>query len=309
MKEYSEAIMLKKYTQLLFALLIPFVTSCAPSALSAQAGTKQQVNSKLVQKNDSSENKQGPADFDPIQSALMQMNDNLQKGQSGGTQQPMLTTTDKGTVSVSQMQQLDSNVAAVSKNDMNMTMSKGKSKNSDSPGMKMGMSKLGTMKSMMPMGTCMGKMCKMMMGDQSMMGAKPTQNDHQSLDNSEVLPGYKNAPHIYHLGEIDFFLDQKEHLSLNATQIAKLKGIKNNWLDYQSENVSTREELETKLWQLTSLGKPNWIQIKQTVSEIETINSSLRLAFIKLVGNAIELLSVEQVNDLINIGMTNAVQG
>lgn len=162
--------------------------------------------------------------------------------------------------------------------------------------MKMGM---GKGKKMMPMrGTsCMGMMCKMMMKNNSMMGTPPDQNkpDISKPSSTISLPGASSAPHVYHLGEQAFFLNYKESLELTEDQNQALVTIQSEWESTQQSLIQKRSALEASLWELTAQGLPQYDSIKETISEIEATNSTLRLQFITLVGKAVSVLTPSQM--------------
>ena len=129
-----------------------------------------------------------------------------------------------------------------------------------------------------------------------MMGQPPTQKNAQRA--GEILPGYPNSPHLYHLGEADFFLDHSKYLSLSPQQNTLLKEIKNSW-EIQQQNMAAQiSKREQALWQATASGQPDLENIKKNISDIEALSSELRLAFIHSVGKAVDTLTQAQVTQL-----------
>jgi len=147
------------------------------------------------------------------------------------------------------------------------------------------------------MGMCKGMMCKKMRRSMSMMGQRPM-SQVGSMQTTDSLPGYSYAPHLYHLGEVEFFLDHTQDLSLSSQQSAALSAIKNKWMARQeeiTEQISTQEEA---LWQATAQGQPDIVEIRKKITEIEALSGQLRLTFITRVGEAVHILTPEQVGIL-----------
>lgn len=289
-KRISTFVSIRNY-KFFYTLLLPAIVSCSFSAKSTQKEVErspQTIHEELL--NNEKEKINGK--FRPIQSALNQMNlNNVQADNSQFNE----TLTDEEILRQAQLKQETSNKTSKLANDYNEK----KAIDVDITAMNMGMPKHQSMKSKMTKNMCMGKMCKMMMRGQSMMGAKPTQKMPPELkDNTEILPSHENAPHLYHLGEPDFFLDQKERLSMSEAQVNALKNVKHQWKVLQRDNINTREKLESKLWELTSLAAPDLNLIKKTIDDIEKINTSLRISFIKFVGRSTEVLTHQQISVL-----------
>jgi hypothetical protein len=258
---------IRKILRYYSVLLLPALTSCSLSAQTQEGQTMpQKVATQTVTKVES--------DFSEIQNALQQMNKNLLLKQSEEKMTQSRSTQD--TENISDLTQ-KAPIASGSNTKMGM-----------------GMGKLMRSKMMSKKGG-MGKMSKMMMGNGSMMGSKPKpDNQVTSVSSIGTLPGYKDVPHLYHLGEEAFFLNYQEKLNLSSDQISQLEVVKNKWEIFQSEKVLEREKLEEKLWQLTSSGIPDFNQIQKNISQVEVINTKLRMSFIKQVGNAVKALHPKQ---------------
>lgn len=148
------------------------------------------------------------------------------------------------------------------------------------------------------MGKCKGMMCNKMM-NRSMMGQKTTP-DTTAIPTDENLPGYAEAPHLYHLGEVAFFLDHTQPLALSNRQVQSLTLIKTQWMAQQNEINSQISTLEQALWTATSMGKPDITTVRNTISDIEALNGQLRLASITRVGQAVTVLTADQVDLLMS---------
>ena len=232
-----------------------------PSCISAAEPTVDNQSKSYQDKN-----------FTSIQKSLQQMNKNLQTLPAQQTAK-LSATNDLETTGDNQV--------------------KNQNDTSNSLNQKMGRNKMGMMTKKK---NCMGRMCKMMMKNKSMMGTKPLPEKQGSLSTkTDVLPGYQDAPHLYHLGEADFFLDYVSELELTSGQVEQLFNIKQQWGITQREKVTLREQLEKRLWKETASGMPNLNEVRDTLSEIASVNSTLRLSFIEMVGQSVDVLLPQQV--------------
>ena len=278
MKKKVIPIRLSTSIRILVFLLVLILSSCSTLAQEQISDKRKEPSIENIQHPVSQESSE---DFSEIRDALEKMNENLRQSEDS-----RLANTTTSTIKP--------------KSDLNLTK-RGSTKMGPT-NMSMGEGTKGQMKMMMSKKGCMGKMCRMMMKDMSMMGEPLDSKISKDVAPDEVkLPGFKNTPHLYHLGEVDFFLNYSDLLNLSNTQIASLEEIKIKWTILLEENITEREQLEAKLWELTSLGEPEFNQIKSIVSKIETTNTLIRLSFIKFVGNAVTTLFPEQINILRDI--------
>ncbi|MHC8351736.1 Spy/CpxP family protein refolding chaperone [Pseudomonas sp. RT4P38] len=139
----------------------------------------------------------------------------------------------------------------------------------------------------------MPMMERMMMMGMSRMGA-----GMQGGSMSSALPGFPGASHIYHVGATGFFLDHPEHISLSVDQRQRLGSIKEAALLEQATMQRNIEQAEQALWVLTGSDKPDAGKIEGKLREIETLRADQRLAFVRGVGSAAEVLSEEQRKQL-----------
>lgn len=289
--------LLKYYSILLF----PLITSCS---LSASAEAKMEPTAQTAESEEAMPASKD-ADFTQIQQSLQQINKNIQQSSSQGST-PLSFTEKTSTENASTQKsqnisgQLNSNLET---NDTKMNMGKGMSRRGKMM-MDQGMSK----RDKMMMGKGMSKRGKIMMENESMMGSKP-KPELQSItgDLGKSLPGYKAVPHLYHLGENDFFLNYQDLIDLSSDQVTELTMIKHQWSKIQNEKLSERKQLEQDLWQLTSLGVPDFSQIQKNISQIESINSAIRLSFIETVGRAVKTLHPKQALLLKEIDTTQDI--
>jgi len=111
---------------------------------------------------------------------------------------------------------------------------------------------------------------------------------------SSALPGFPGASHLYHVGATGFFLDHPEHLTLTMEQQATLGRIKEKALLEQAARQRTIEGAEQELWTLTGADQPRADEIEAKVRAIEKLRADQRLAFIRAVGEAAQVLTDEQ---------------
>ena len=108
------------------------------------------------------------------------------------------------------------------------------------------------------------------------------------------LPGFPGASHLYHVGSTDFFLDHGSMIGLSTDQKRRLGQIREQ---SQMEGATVDRRIlqaEQELWQLTAADEPDAAAIEAKVREIETLRGDKRLAFIRAVGNAAQVLTPPQ---------------
>ncbi len=106
--------------------------------------------------------------------------------------------------------------------------------------------------------------------------------------------GAPDATRLYHVGSIDFFLDQAGKLNLTSKQTTDLTEIKRLSLARTSELQTKIVQSEQQLFSLTGADAPNEKGIANKVKEIEKLRTDQRLDFIKSVGRAGKVLSADQ---------------
>ena len=291
--------------RILVFFLVSILSSCSTLAQQQISDKQREPSIENIQHSASQESSE---DFSEIRGALEKMNENLR--QSKESRLANSTTSaikPKSLLNSTKMDSTEMSMGKGMKGQMKMDSTKMDSSKM-SMGKSMGKGTTGQMKMMMSNNGCMGKMCRMKMKDMSMMGEPFDPKISKDVAQDEVkLPGYKNTPHLYHLGELEFFLNYSELLNLSNTQITSLEEIKNKWEKQLEENVTDRKHLEAKLWELTSSGEPEFNQIKSIVSKIEATNTLIRLSFIKFVGNAVATLFPEQIKTLGDIEFSSEV--
>lgn len=109
-----------------------------------------------------------------------------------------------------------------------------------------------------------------------------------------ALPGFPGASHLYHVGASGFFVDYADKIGLSIEQTTALNAIKQRSLIEQSAAQRKAEEAEQALWMLTAADQPDGAAIEAKVREVEKIKSDARLAFVRSVGEAANVLTAEQ---------------
>lgn len=116
---------------------------------------------------------------------------------------------------------------------------------------------------------------------------------------ASALPGFPGASHIYHIGATSFFLDHPQHITLALDQKTKLNKIKEDALLKQATFDRSIEGAEQELWVLTSADKPDAAKIESKIGEIARLGVDKRIAFIRAVGQAANVLTDEQRKKLV----------
>lgn len=108
------------------------------------------------------------------------------------------------------------------------------------------------------------------------------------------LPQFPGASHVYHLGATDFFLDHAQRAGLTVEQQARLARIREQALLARASAGREVEEADQRLFILTAAEQPDADRIEAQVRRIESLRSARRLAFIRAVGEAAQVLTNEQ---------------
>ena len=136
-----------------------------------------------------------------------------------------------------------------------------------------------------------------MMGDGS--GASAMGSMTGSASEQASLPGFPGASHLYHIGDSDFFLDHDEHIVLSIEQRSTLGQIREQSQLQLATFDRQIAELEQELWVLTASDMPDIVQIEKKIRLIAQANGDQRIAFIRSVGVAAQVLSEGQRDILV----------
>jgi len=133
-----------------------------------------------------------------------------------------------------------------------------------------------------------------------MMGRSPVfASSMPAMSLPSDLPGFPGASHLYHIGATGFFLDHPEHIDLTEKQTTELTRIKDEAESSMTRATYTIEQAEEELWALTAVDRPDPATLKTKVQEISKMYSARRLDFIRSVGAAAQVLTVEQRKSLV----------
>lgn len=124
-----------------------------------------------------------------------------------------------------------------------------------------------------------------------MMGRMP---GAMEMPPQSALPGFPGVSHLYHVGATGFFLDHAQHAGLTPEQQAALGRIKEKTLAAQAATQRAIDTAEQELWTLTASDQPDATKIESKARELEKLRADERLAFIRAVGEAAQLLTDEQ---------------
>jgi hypothetical protein len=151
----------------------------------------------------------------------------------------------------------------------------------------------------------MMEMMQPMMRGGAMMGAKAMggMGSPAAMATPSALPGFPGQSHLYHIGATDFFLDHPQHISLTVQQQQMLAQHKQQALLAQSQQQVKLDAAEQALWQLTGAEQPQIGEIEKKAREIERLQGDQRIAFIRSVGEAAQVLTVEQRQQLMGLAV------
>lgn len=224
-----------------------------------------------------------------------------------------------------QIQQLREQVSRLQQTIQQQSAQK-KSGTSPAPGMQMGakknppgmsmqddMGEMGMKMGAMPMGD-KGEMSGMsMMDDMDEMGSMKQSQDPAMTGMAAMgtmkaaprmavqsaLPGFPGASHLYHIGSTGFFLDHPKHITLTNEQRTRLSQIQQKALLEKATAQRKVDEAEQQLFTLTGADQPNQANIEAKIQEIAGLRAQQRLAYIRTVGEASQVLTVEQQRQLV----------
>ena len=97
-----------------------------------------------------------------------------------------------------------------------------------------------------------------------------------------------------HIGATDFFLDHPEHITLSTEQKTKLGRAKQKATTDKATAQRKVEEAEQQIWELTAADQPDAAKIDAKVREVEKLRGDQRMAFIRSVGEAAQVLTDDQ---------------
>jgi Spy/CpxP family protein refolding chaperone len=109
-----------------------------------------------------------------------------------------------------------------------------------------------------------------------------------------ALPGHPGASHLYHIGATGFFLDHPQQITLTTEQRTRLNQIKQRALLDRASAQRRIDEAEQQLFALTGADQPDQAKIEAQIKTIENLRAEERLAYIRAVGEATNVLTDQQ---------------
>lgn len=131
------------------------------------------------------------------------------------------------------------------------------------------------------------------------MAAMGTMKAAPKMAMQSALPGFPGASHLYHIGSTGFFLDHPKHITLTNEQRTRLSQIQQKALLEKATAQRKVDEAEQQLFTLTGADQPNQANIEAKIQEIAGLRAQQRLAYIRTVGEASQVLTVEQQRQLV----------
>ena len=107
-------------------------------------------------------------------------------------------------------------------------------------------------------------------------------------------------PALLHIGAKGFFLDRPQTFTPRADQAKTLTDIKERTTMAMMADDKKVQESEQQLWKLTAADHPNLAEIESKTREIEKLRADQRVAFIRSVAEAANLLTPEQKEMLLH---------
>jgi len=101
-------------------------------------------------------------------------------------------------------------------------------------------------------------------------------------------------PALLHIGAKGFFLDRPQIFTPRADQAKTLGEIKERSAMEMMAVDKNLQEAEQQVWKLTASERPDIAQIEGKVREVEKLRAEQRIAFIRSVSEAANLLTAEQ---------------
>lgn len=131
----------------------------------------------------------------------------------------------------------------------------------------------------------------------------PSSSDATFSRPLSTMPGMPGVSHLHHIGATGFFLDQPQ-IGLSPGQQSRLRGIEERALSVRATSDRAIEQAEQELWALTGDGT-DAVRIEAKIGEIEQARTWQRIAFIRSVGEAIDVLTPDQRQALLGAAAKN----
>ncbi len=134
----------------------------------------------------------------------------------------------------------------------------------------------------------------MNMGDPMAAGRTRLLGQAPEVGAAGELPPAAGAPHLYHLGAENFFIERAVALGFTTQQEAQLSAIKEKAERTYGATQQEIDQAERDLWTLTSAEKPNAGRISDKISEIARLGAQQRMDYVRAVGSAVAVLNDAQ---------------
>ena len=108
------------------------------------------------------------------------------------------------------------------------------------------------------------------------------------------LPGFPGRSHLYHIGAAGFFLNHPQHITLNVEQQTRLNRIREQALLANASHERKVADAEQALFVQTGAEQPDAAKIEEQLRVIANLRMEQRLAFIRTVGEAAQVLTDSQ---------------
>lgn len=138
-------------------------------------------------------------------------------------------------------------------------------------------------------------------------GGKPDMPESMSNENMKGQPAMPDQskmdesgpPALLHIGAKGFFLDRPQTFTPRADQAKFFADIKERSAMEMVASDRNIQEAEQSLWKLTAGDSPDLSEIEAKAREVEKLRADQRVAFIRAVAEAANLLTPEQKETLL----------
>jgi Spy/CpxP family protein refolding chaperone len=138
-------------------------------------------------------------------------------------------------------------------------------------------------------------------------GGKHEMPDSTSGEKMKVMPAMSGQspedsgpPALLHIGAKGFFLDRPQTFTPRADQAKMLTAIKERTTMEMMATDKKVQEVEQQLWKLTAKDHPDLVEVENKTREVEKLRADQRVAFIRSVAEAANLLTAEQKEMLLH---------
>ena len=130
----------------------------------------------------------------------------------------------------------------------------------------------------------------------------PASMGHEGMKSgtpAQPTTGESGPAALMHIGAKGFFLDRPQTFTPRADQAKTLGEIKERSAMEMMAADKKLQENEQQLWKLTASERPDLAGIEAKVREVEKLRAEQRIAFIRSVSEAANLLTTEQKETLL----------